>query len=196
MTLGENKKITLGLIEEYSPTNPLLTDDEDISTRLNFCYATNYQELSEKKRILKTKIIKEIALDEDLEEGYTEYSLPSNMYQLKNVVALDENNNKANSDYYIVGKKKIYINNTSNFQYILEYYAYPTVITEETDDDFTLEIDQDVQMILPYMVASDILKTDPSADYTAFDRVYQRKLQELNASLSTPRATIKRNYYL
>jgi len=195
MTLGENKKITLGLIEEYSKANPKLTDDEDISTRLNFVYATNYQELSEKKRILKTKVLKEIS-DEVVESGYTEYTLPSSMYQMKNVIALDENNNKVNTDYYTVGKKKIYINNDSNYQYILEYYAYPTVIEEDTDDDFVLELDQDVLMILPYMVASDILKTDPSADYTAFEVEYRRKLEQLNTSLSTPRATIKQNYIL
>ena len=29
MTLGENKKMALALIEEYSPTNQYLTDDED-----------------------------------------------------------------------------------------------------------------------------------------------------------------------
>lgn len=29
MTLGENKKIMLGLIEEYSPNNQLLTDENE-----------------------------------------------------------------------------------------------------------------------------------------------------------------------
>ena len=195
MTLGENKKIALGLIEEYSNINAKLTDDEDISTRLNLVYAPNYQELAQKKKILKTKVLKEIS-DEDVEEGYTEYTLPSNMYQMKNIIALDENNNKVNADYYQIGKKKIYINNKSNYQYVLEYYAYPTVIDEETDDDFVLELDQDVLMILPYAVASDILKTDPSADYTAFLQEYQRKLNELNISLSTPKVVIKQNYRL
>ncbi len=195
MTLGENKKIALGLIEEYSNINAKLTDDEDISTRLNLVYAPNYQELAQKKKILKTKVLKEIS-DEDVEEGYTEYTLPSNMYQMKNIIALDENNNKVNADYYQIGKRKIYINNESNYQYILEYYAYPTVIEEETDDDFVLELDQDVLMILPYAVASDILKTDPSADYTAFLQEYQRKLNELNISLSTPKVVIKQNYRL
>ena len=195
MTLGENKKITLGLIEEYSKSNPKLTDDDDISTRLNFVYATNYQDLSEKKRILKTKVLKEIS-NEAIEPGYTEYTLPSNMYQMKNVIALDENNKQANADYYTLGKKKIYINNESNYQYILEYYAYPTVIGEDTEDDFVLELDQDVLMILPYMVASDILKTDPSADYTAFETVYRRKMEQLNTSLSTPSVKIKQNYFL
>jgi len=195
MTLGENKKIVLGLIEEYSDINSKMTDDEDIALRLNLVYSTSYQELSEKKKILKTKVLKEIS-DEVQEAGFTEYTLPSSMYQMKNVIALDENNNMVNADYYTVGKKKIFINNNSNYQYILEYYAYPTVITEKTDDDFVLEIDQDAQMVLPYMVASDILKTDPSADYTAFLAEYRRKLQEMNTSLSAPKVRIKQNYFL
>lgn len=195
MTLGENKKVTLALIEEYSTSNPKLTEDEDIAIRLNFAYATNYQELSTYKKILKTKILKEIT-DDTTSEGYTEYTLPSNMYQLKNIIALDENNNKVNADFYTVGKKKIYISNSSNYQYVLEYYAYPTLIDQDTDDDFVLELDQDVLMILPYAVASDILKTDPSADYTAFQVDYRRLLENLERSNQTPKAVVKQNYRL
>lgn len=195
MTLGENKKITLGLIEEYSNANPKLTDDVDIQNRINFLYATNYQELSQRKKILKTKTLKEVT-DEKLEEGYTEYTLPSSMYQFKRVIALDEKNKTVDADYYTIGKKKIYINNESNANYILEYYAYPTIITDETDDDFTLELDQDALLILPYAVANDILKTDPSADYNAFLADYNRKLENLNTSISNSRVVIKRNYTL
>lgn len=189
MTLGENKKITLALIEEYSKTNNNLTDDEDIAMRLNLVYSTAYQELSQNKKILKTKILKNLEA-EDSGEGYTEYSLPSNMYQLVSIIALDENNNDATPEYKRVGKK-IYIKNDSKAQYILEYYAYPTIITEETKDNFVLEIDQDVQMILPYAVANDILKVDPSSDYTAFLQEYQRKLQSLDTRRNTPTITIE-----
>lgn len=187
MTLGENKKITLGLIEEYSKINTSLTDDEDIATRLNFAYATNYQELSQLKKIIKTKELKGIS--GEISEGYTEYSLPSNLYQIKRVVVLDENNNIKEADYYTLGKK-IFISNKSDYKYILEYYIYPTAITEETTDDFTLELDQDVQMILPYAVANDILKVDPSADYTAFLNEYQRKKEGLDTRKEIPSITV------
>lgn len=177
MTLGENKKIALGLIEEYSKGNPKLTEDEDISTRLNFLYSTNYQELSQTKKILKTKVLRNIT--GNTEKGFEEVSLPSNMYQLKRIIALDEDNIEVPVDYKIIGNK-VYLNKETDAKYILEYYAYPTVITEETEDDFMLEIDQDVQMILPYAVANDILKVDPSSDYTAFFQEYRRKLESLD----------------
>lgn len=187
MNLRDNKKIVLGLIEEYAPSNPLLTDDEDISSRLNLVYAPAYQELSQDKKIIKTKELKGISQEG---EGYEEFSLPANLYQQKRIIALDENNNQVSPDFYTIGKK-IYINRASNYRYILEYYAYPTVITEETPDEFTLEIEQDAQMILPYMVASDILKTDPSSDYTAFEAVYQRKLRDWDTARSSISITVK-----
>ena len=183
MTLEENKKIALALIEEYSPTNKMLTDDEDISTRLNLVYAPNYQELSQNKKILKTKTLREIT--GKTSEGYEELSLPSNMYQLKRVVALNENNIEVEADYKIIGKK-IYVSKNSDARYILEYYAYPTIITDTTPDDFYLEIDQDVQLILPYAVANDILKVDPSSDYTAFLAEYKRKIEILDTRREIP----------
>lgn len=179
MTLGENKKICLALIEEYVKTNPNLTDDTDIQDRINLLYAPAYQELSQLKKIVKTRTIKEIEDEVSEEEGYEEMSLPSNMYQLRKVLAWDKDGNDVTPDYKLVGNK-IYVNRQSNAQYILEYYIYPTEIRENTSDNFMLELDQDVQMILPYQVANDILKVDPSADYQAFLAEYQRKKQEID----------------
>lgn len=189
MTLEENKKMTLALIEEYSSTNKYLTDDEDISSRLNLVYAPNYQKLSQRKKILKTKTLKDITGREEI--GFEEYSLPSDMYQLKRVIALDKDNNDVQPNYKTLGKRKILISKQSDANYIVEYYAYPTVITEETEKDFELEIDQDAQMALPYAVANDILKADPSSDYTAFLAEYQRALEELNTSTILPTVVIE-----
>ena len=183
MTLRENKKIALALIEEYTKGQEQLTDDTDIQDRINLLYAPAYQELSQNKKIIKTKVLKEIGEATD-EDGYEEMSMPATLYQYKKIVAWDKDGNTVTPDYKILGKK-IYIKRSSDYQYILEYYAYPTVITETTPDDFELEIDQDVQLILPYQVANDILKVDPSADYSAFEREYQRKLQLLDGSINS-----------
>lgn len=188
MTLQENKKICLGLIEEYSPTNKYLTDDEDIKNRLNLVYAPNYQEMSQIKKILKTKTY---TISED-RKGMAQYSLPSDIYQFKRLVSLDDNNERKNVVYDIIGKK-IYIKNIQGI-YILEYYSYPEVIEEDTEGDFELEIDQDAQMVLPYAVANDILKVDPSADYTAFYNEYQKKLQELDTRMVLPSISIEEKY--
>lgn len=174
MNLGENKKIMLGLIEEYAPTNTMLTEDEDIYNRLNLVYSTNYQLLSQKKKILKTKKI-EVTTNSDVN---LEASLPSDLYQLKRVVGLDEYNNRKDIKFDVIGKK-IYLKQEIG-KYIIEYYAYPTTILTDTEDDFELEIDSDAQAVLPYMVADDILKVDPSSDYTAFKIRYEQMLQLLD----------------
>ena len=188
MTLGENKKITLALIEEYSPTNQYLTDDEDIKNRINLIYAPNYQEIALIKKILTTKTLMENSGDNP--DGYAEYSLPKDMYQLKNVICLDDDNIRIKSNYYLIGNK-IYISNKNEYQHILEYYKYPTVITEKTSDTFELEVDQDAQMNLCYLVANDILKVDPSANYTAFLSEYQRKKQEWDTRRELPSVIVE-----
>ena len=189
MTYGENKKITLALIEEYSPNMNEKTEDEDIALRLPFLYNLAYKELAMTKKIVATKTYSEIP-DEQKQDRYTPYNLPSDLYQIKNVVTLDEDNKPINADYYII-QNKIYINDNSNGKTVLEYYKYPQEINEDTTDDFYLEIDEDVQGILPYKVADDILKTDPSADYTAFATEYQRKLQILDTRKNIPTVTLK-----
>lgn len=183
MTLGENKDIALALMEEYAPGKVGHSDDDDITLRINLIYSLAYQEISELKKILKTKILKDIT--GETSEGYTKYSLPT-MYQLKRVIALDEKNCEVEPDYKTIGKKDIYINNESDAQYIIEYYAYPTVITNETEDDFVLEVDQDAQFFLPYMVVKDILKADPSEDHTAFLQEYERKREQFDSRREIP----------
>ena len=189
MTYGDNKKITLALIEEYAPNMNTYTEDEDIARRLPFLYNLAYQELAQSKKIIATKTYSEV-LDENKEDKYTAYSLPSDLYQVKNVFVQDSNNKQINADYYILNNK-IYINDNTLGNTVLEYYKYPQEINEETEDDFYLELDNDAQSFLPYKVADDILKTDPSADYTAFATEYQRKLQLLDTRRNIPSVTLE-----
>lgn len=194
MTLIENIKIVLSLIDEYAPKSTnLFTEDEDIQNKIKTLYNQPYQELSQVKKIRKIKNISKTSGDT---ECYREYSLPFDMFQLKSVIVLDtDTNKKISGDFYIIeGAKKIYINDTSDANYKIEYYAYPTTITEETEDDFTLELDQDVQNILPYKVADNLLKSDPSADYTAFRQAYEDALNKLDTRIMLPRAVIESEY--
>lgn len=184
MNLGDNKKITLALVEEYSKENPLSTSDKDISDRLNLIYSTAYQELAQTKKITEAKEYE----NNNKEDGYTKFSLPSDWYQTKRIYKVEKDGSFNNAEYRIIGNE-IYLKNNAN--YILEYYKNSSIIEEDTEDDFELELDQDVQFILPYMVASDMLKTDPSADYQSFEIVYKRKLESLDVRDKIPMATIK-----
>lgn len=194
MTLEENIKIVLSLIDEYAPKSAnLYTEDEDIQNKIKILYNQPYQELSQIKKIKKVKSINKTYADE---EYYREYSMPADMYQLKSVIAQDSDTNKiVSGDFYCIeNAKKIYINDLSNAIYKIEYYAKPGTINEETENDFELEIDQDVQNILPYKVADNLLKSDPSADYTAFRQAYEDALNKLDTRSVLPNAVIESEY--
>ena len=186
MTYGENKKITLNLIEEYTNGNVNLTEDEDIATRIYALYNTAIQELAQNKKIIATKTYNNVSETDQ----YISFSLPSDLYQIKRIVGMDNLNNPFNVQYYTVGKK-LYVKSQKEGQVILEYYKFPELLTENTKDSYYMDFDQDILMILPYSVAGDILKTDPSSDYTAFSSEYQRKLSNLDNRLKTPTVVIK-----
>lgn len=188
MTYGDSKKQVLALIEEYASNMDNFTEDEDIALRLPYLFDLAYQELAQNKKIMASKVYPE---KEEKQDRYTSYTLPSDLYQIKSVFMLDENNRKGNVDYYTLGKNKIYIKDNTEGQTVVEYYKFPLNINEETEDDFYLELDQDAQSVLVYKVADDILKTDPSADYTAFATEYQRKLQLLDNRRNVPSVTLK-----
>ena len=178
MTFGENKKIFMALCDEYAPNNNFFTDDEDIQEKCALLYAPAYEELSTYRTTPKLKQV-EVSKYED-KPGFEVIKMP-NSKRIKSVTSLDEFNNTSNGEYKILGNN-IYLSNKQNYTYIIEYVPFLEMITEETEDDFELELDQDLEMILPYIVASDLFKTDPGQDYTPFERVLQRKLQLLSSN--------------
>ena len=71
MTLEENIKIVLSLIDEYAPESTnLFTEDEDIQNKIKTLYNQPYQELSQVKKIKKVKTISKTLGDT---EYYREY---------------------------------------------------------------------------------------------------------------------------
>ena len=196
MTLIEVIKQALALADEYSPDagyGQMFTEDEDFQNKLKLLFAQPYQELSQIKKIKKQKTYT-VRKNGYSEEKYTPYSLPFDLYKIKEIVVQDVNTNRLIDGDYYLQNKKIYLNDSLEANYILVYYAYQEVITEETEDDFELEIDQDVQMILPYKAIDNILKTDPSADYTAFKQAYEDAINRLDLSETGMLVSVKCDY--
>ena len=179
MTYGQNKKIFMALCDEYNPDNTWFTDDEDIQTKCALLYAPAYEELSSYRTTPKTKEYS-VSKYTGEEAGYEKFKLPD-CKRLKSVCCMDSNYNEVEGHYKIIGNY-IYLANDEDYTYTLEYIPYLDMITEETEDDFELELDQDAEMCLPYIVAGDLFKTDPGQDYTPFEAVLQRKLQLLASS--------------
>lgn len=166
MTLIESIKIMLALVDEYQKDKKFFTDDEDIETKAKLLYAPVYQEMSDIKMLSKSK---ELSFSYTGADAYEEVSLP-NSKKIKQIICLDENNRPTTGNYFYISDKKIMIHQGTNVKYFCEYIPNITPITEETDNDFELEIPDDASKFLAYKVAGDLLKTDPSVDYRAFEQ--------------------------
>ena len=167
MTLLEIKKKTLQLIEEISD-NANLTDDPDIKAKLNSVINQVQFELARMKKIPAYKEL-------EVEKGQVvDMNTIDNFYQLRllrfcGVFELVENLVTFQED----GKAVFY------------YYKYPEAITDSTPDDYEFELSPDALEILPYGVASDLLKSDVSTNYGAiYSQRYELMLQRLDPRYS------------
>lgn len=183
MNLKENKIITLGLIEEFSPNSEFLTDDTDIKEKINGVYNACLMNIARNKRIEKTFVFED--KEDSQSDYYQEFDLPSDCYIIRDIIVQDTQTNgirNMQGDYYRLGKQ-IYINTKIKGNHILRYYAYPKEIkSDEIDEKYRFDIDRDIQYLLPYAVASDILKMDRSSDYTAFENKYRTELSSLSVN--------------
>lgn len=164
MTLTEMKKKVLRLIEEINPNSELLTDDPDIANKINDVINQIQNELA---RIKKIPGRDELEVEKD--EEYDLSDIDRNIYQL-NIVTGVENT--------IIGNTIIFNQNGTAKVY---YYKYPKQITFDTvGDDFKFELSTDVLEIMPYGVAGDLLKSDPSTQY---GQVYSNRYEQLKQQL-------------
>lgn len=188
MYLKELKNIAMQLIDEYSE-NKEPTEDEEIKQKLNGLFNTALFEVAQIKKIEK---VFEFKNEELVDEEYKSIGLPDDFMQEKKLRYFTTNNN--NLKYYIQKDKlKIYKKCLGKFE--LEYYAIPEEITEDNAEDYEFELDMDAQMALPYYVASSVLMSDVSANYTAFEAKYNAKIEQLmrNAQEKKDTSTITIN---
>ena len=158
------KKKVLGLIEELNPDNTLLTDDPDISTKINDVINQVQFELARMKKIAGYVEMEVSAGDlitfENIAtaSGYEVYQLGTicGQYDLK----ADGTIIKALAD----GTLEI------------DYFRYPEPITEKTKDSYEFELSADALEIMPYGVAGDLLKSDVS---TSYGQYYSKRFEDM-----------------
>lgn len=181
MTLLEIKKKVLGLIEELNLDSELLTDDPDISAKINEVINQVMFELARIKKIPKYVEIEVTEGDtltfEDIERecGYA-------VYQLGTVGGVLYSP-KANGTVL-----KILESGTAE----IDCYVYPERITEKTKDKaYEFELSADVLEIMLYGVAADLLKSDVSAEYgSVYGTRYESMLQRLDPRYQLTTVTI------
>lgn len=168
MTLTEIKTQILAMIEELNPESPLLTDDPDISAKINFVINQIQCELARIK-----KIPKNVELEVHENDFKTFKDIDTNFYQLSLIRGVKHEIIDDTVTFQEDGKAKVY------------YYIMPTLITNENQGEYEFELPLELLQILPYGVAGDLLKSDISANYgTIYANRYELMLQRIDSRYS------------
>ena len=179
MTAKEMKIKVFSLIEEYYPDQTLLADDQDVQYKINGAINQIQMDLMKYKKIpfkYKTTIKKDnpvLLLN----------SIP-NFYQLNKV---------PNVEYEIIGDYEIKFNIEKDTNVEVYYYKLPELmdltfeatdtktaeeVSAEYDESFEFELSAELQEIMPYGIAADLLKQDMISSYGKY--FYERYLEMKN----------------
>lgn len=174
MTLEEMKQKVYAMIEEYDENAEDLTNDPDLAGKMNGIINQIQNELA---RIKKITANKEMQVTENQTIDLTD--IDEDIYQLYGVRGVDYETMLNTITFYEDGNATFY------------YYKYPTQIDSETEDDYQFELSRDILEIMPYGVAADLLKSDPSSQYgSVYAARYQQLLNELDVRYSTGSLTL------
>lgn len=174
MTLKEAKTKVLSLIEELNADSDLLTDDPDISAKINHVISQIQNELA------RIKKIPAMTTEEVSGEDVFDLTTLDQFYQLRSVRFQGESGEE--SSYEVIDNMVMF---SENGTAVIFYYKYPEIISEKTKDSFELELSQDALEILPYGVAADLLKSDISTSYgKIYAERYETMLQRLDPRYS------------
>lgn len=171
MTLNEMKKKVLGLIEELSPENPLLTEDPDISTKINDVINQKMFEIARFKKLPKYMEM-EVKEGDKLEFADLEKECGYEIYQI-NIVGGVKHALKGNGTII-----KFLESGTAE----IDVFVYPERINEKTKGNYEFELTPDALEVMVYGVAADLLKSDVSTDYgSVYDNEYKYQIDRLDS---------------
>lgn len=169
MTLKEMKKKVLGMIEELNPLSDLLTDDPDISTKINDVTNQIMFEMCRYKKVPKYVEL-DVTEGDVIEFEDIEKKCGYEIYQIDRVCGV-RNVPKANGTVL-----KMLESGTAE----IDCFVYPERISEKTKDSYEFELSNDVLEVMPYGIAGDLLKSDVSTEY---GRIYADRYQEMISRL-------------
>lgn len=185
MTLLEMKKKILALIEELNPESELLTDDPDISAKINEVINQVMFELVRMKKLPKYTEI-EVTEGDILTFAEIEKACGYEIYQIAHICGVGFTS-KADGTVF-----KITESGTAE----IDCYVFPERITEKTKDKaYEFELTPDVLEIMPYGVAGDLLKSDVSAEYgNIYATRYESMKQMLDPRYQMATLTVEGGY--
>ncbi len=170
MKLSEMKQKVLGLIEELNPESPMLTEDPDISAKINDVINQVMFELIRMKKLpkyIETNVHEGDILDFEKLANICGYEI----YQIITVTGAA----------HIFRAEGTVIKFLESGKAEIDVAVYPEAITSDTFDTYEFELPADILEIMPYGAAADLLKSDESAEYgKIYDARYETMLQRLD----------------
>lgn len=171
MTLLEMKQKVLAMIEELNPDSDLLTDDPDISAKINEVINQVMFEMVRMKKIPRY-VEMEVSKGDTIDFAAIEKKCGNEVYQLSLVGGVSHSI-KANGTI---------IKALEDGTLEVDCFVYPERITQNTKDKaYEFELPSDALEVMPYGIAGDLLRSDVSAEYGAvYSNRYESMLQRLD----------------
>ena len=176
MTLQEMKQKVLSMIEELNPLSEYLTDDPDISAKINDVINQILYEMARFKKIPKYVEIP-VSTGDVLEFADIEKASGYEVYQLDLVCGVR----------YVPKASGTVLKMLESGTAEISFFAYPERITTKTKGSYEFELSNDALEVMPYGIAGDLLKSDVSTDYgNIYSSRYQEMLQRLDHRYQMP----------
>lgn len=180
MTLEEAKNRVYMLLDEHSAGGEI-EHDEDIELKMVHFLDMAQKELAKIKKVVKTRnIVRKV--------GQTTYSLPEDCLKVARVFR-----DGYPANYRYIGRKLYIPESDRALEIILEYFAIPETIDENTPDSYEFEIAEDACNAMPYYVCAQQLLPDLVTDYGAFIMMYRDAVANL-VPTETPGA-VRNSFY-
>ena len=115
-----------------------------------------------------------------LENNNMQYNLKNIINDFYEFVDIETNNKKLSTDKYTCenGILRIFGNDVED-KLTIKYNAYPTKITSETANDFELDVPEEVAILIPLYIASELYKDDDMQQAVFFRNQFEVSLAEL-----------------
>lgn len=94
------------------------------------------------------------------------------------------------SDFFQEGGRILVLDRDMPGNYTVYYRAYPGTITAGTEDDYVLDVDPEVEALIPIYMASQLYKDDDNAISTTYRNEFEVGLQSLKDALKGPMSEV------
>lgn len=170
-----------GDTSEFKAYKGLITDTEDVTLIFGGQYPYSFRNVALYNQNFKT--------ENDIPSNalYQEYIMPLNFYQLvgRGIPYTGKNKYCLTHDYEWRGKKTLMLRSDLVGEWKIDYYKYPTAITDSTEDGYILDVYEEAVWCIPYYVAAHlVMQDDANAAYTLLNE-WELKMSRLNESIQT-----------